>query len=451
MHKYSHRYQAPAGHQLRIRLLVVATVLAFASGCATIAQQQAEPGEASIVIGPKVRNNRTPLEPSFACLADKIAALASNTPVIGVGDIKDYTGKYSINEGNAITQGGSLMVYSALGKLTGAVEIAERFDPTIAERELAYTDRRQLGDGRAHVLPDGNGGQNVPWIPYFGGSIIRSDYFIVGGITELNYNVRSGGAEFQIDQIGPKARTYSESVGVDLRIVDSRTLLVKKTVSLSKQFIGYEVGFNVFRFFDNQLFDVNLGAEGQEPLQLGIRTALEEGVIRLVSAIADLESADCLALRINSRIADESAEHLRTRPNPAQEPVTNVATRPARGVVNIAVSAGVVAAGGVVQIPFEFGDTILKGSTIEAIDRVAANAKQGAVDITLVARDIENWNPARRDDLTNQRIAAVSTALANRGVSPGAIRLVWRPDPSDTSIHRDGPGLQELAKLRIGG
>lgn len=438
------------GRRFFARLPLLAGSLAILSGCATVAHQEVAPGEASIVIGPKVRDNRTPLETSFACLADKIATLGSTQKVIGVGDIKDYTGKYSINEGNAITQGGALMVYSALGKLTGSVGIAERFDPTIAERELAYTDRRQLGDGRTHVLPDGNGGQNVPWIPYFGGSIIRSDYFIVGGITELNYNVRSGGAEFQLDQIGPKARTYTESVGVDLRIVDSRTLLVKKTVSLTKQFIGYEVGFNVFRFFDNELFDVNLGAEGQEPLQLGIRTALEEGVIRLVSAIADLEAADCLAMRLDSRIAEESAEHLRTRPNPVEEPVAAEA-RPVRSLVNIAPSAGVVAAGGAIQIPFEFGDTILKGSTIEAIDRVAANAKQGAVDVTLVARDIESWDPARRDDLTNQRIAAVSTALANRGVSPGAIRLVWRPDPSDTSIHRDGPGLQEIAKLRIGG
>jgi hypothetical protein len=81
----------------------------------------------------------------LACYADHIAATRRPPVVIGVGDVKDYTGKYSINEGNAITQGGALMVYSALGKLGGAVSIAERFDPVIAERELAYADRRQLG------------------------------------------------------------------------------------------------------------------------------------------------------------------------------------------------------------------------------------------------------------------------------------------------------------------
>src|SRR5690606_18361062 len=135
---------------------------------------------------------------------------------------KDYTGKYSINEGNAITQGGALMVYSALGKMDGVVQVAERFDPTIAERELAYIDRRQLGDGDAHQLGGPDGAQRVPWLPYFGGTIRQSDYFIVGGITELNYDINSGGAEAGINQIGAKGRLYNEQVGIDLRIVDTQ-------------------------------------------------------------------------------------------------------------------------------------------------------------------------------------------------------------------------------------
>jgi hypothetical protein len=68
----------------------------------------------------------------------------------------------------------------------------------------------------------------------------------------------------------------------------------------------------------------------------------------------------------------------------------------------------------------------------------------------LVARDTENWDARKRDELTDQRIAAVTSALANRGVPAGAISVTWRPDAADTSIHRDGPGLQEIAKLRVG-
>jgi hypothetical protein len=54
-----------------------------------------------------------------------------------------------------------------------------------------------------------------------------------------------------------------------------------KTISSQKQFTGYEVGVGIFRFFGTDLFDVNIGEKGQEPLQLGIRTALEEATIRL--------------------------------------------------------------------------------------------------------------------------------------------------------------------------
>jgi len=45
----------------------------------------------------------------------------------------------------------------------------------------------------------------------------------------------------------------------------------------------------------------------------------------------------------------------------------------------------------------------------------------------------------------------VTSALASRGIAPGGINVTWRPDKADTSIHRDGPGLQEIAKLRVQG
>lgn len=262
-------------------------------GCASLHHVRLAPGEAPTPIGPAVRDNRTPMDPALGCLADALIGRRSRPLTIAVGDVRDYTGKYSINEGAAITQGGALMVTSALGKLSKSVTLAERFDPTIAERELGYTDRRQLGDGTAHAI--GSGAPPVPWLPYFGGSIAASDYYIVGGITELNYDVRSGGIEARVGQVGPKARTYTESVAIDLRIVDTRSLLVVKTVSLTKQFTGYEVGFNIFRFFGSQLFDINLGAKGQEPLQLGIRTALEEATLRLVAAVASTDPTPCLA------------------------------------------------------------------------------------------------------------------------------------------------------------
>jgi hypothetical protein len=103
-----------------------------------------------------------------------------------------------------------------------------------------------------------------------------------------------------------------------------------------------------------------------------------------------------------------------------------------------------------VPISFEFGAGNIGGGALAVLDRAAAMSKVGVVEILLVAQDTENWDPAKRDALINQRIVAVTAALAQRGVSPASVRTVWRPPASDTSIHLDGPGRQQIAKLRIG-
>lgn len=434
--------------------LGLSVALLVLSGCAYVPQQRMAPGEAPVLLGPTVRDNVTPMEGVLACFADHVAASQRAPLVVSVGDVKDYTGKYSVNEGNAITQGGALMVYSALGKMAGAVRVAERFDPVIAERELGYADRRQLGDGQSHRLGSNGSAQIVPWMPYFGGSIHKSDYYIVGGITELNYNINSGGAEFGKNQVGAKARTFTTSVGVDLRIVDTRSLVVLKTVSLTKQFHGYEVGVNVFRFFGSDLFDLDVGAKGQEPLQFGIRTALEEGVVRLLGPVTEVDAEPCLTLRpgAGAPLPTAAAETLRKVPNPKAQPVAHWPAG-ASGAVNAGGNASASAgSGGVVSpIGFEVGSAALGGGALANVDQIAAAARKGAADFALVARDTENWDSRRRDALTDERITAVTTALASRGIAPGAITVIWRPDAADSSIHRADSGLQYIARLRVQG
>jgi len=426
-------------------------VMCMLPGC--VSHQQVAPGEMLTVLGPVVRDNRTPMEAVLACFADRIVTGTSTPLVIAVGDIKDYTGKYNINEGNAITQGGALMVYSALGKLHGAVRSAERFDPQIAERELGYTDRRQLGDGEIHDLADAKGQQKVPWLPYYGGTIVRSDYYIVGGITELNYDIGSRGGEVGVNQIGVKARVYNESIGIDLRIVDTRTLMVVKTISLTKQLTGYEVGVNVFRFFNSNLFDVNVGAKGQEPLQLGVRTALEEGVMRLVGGVTHIDPEPCMPLRIGGIIPSQSADTLRQVERPGSKAgLAAGSPRPLGAVaVNTASTLGAGRSTTALQLTFEFGAAALSGAALDQMDRIVGLAAKGPVQLLLTARDTEVFDSGKRDGLTDQRIAAVVSALSSRGIASGAIATTWRPAASDTTIHRDGPGLQELAKLTIGG
>ncbi|MDB5583424.1 MAG: hypothetical protein JWR80_8600 [Bradyrhizobium sp.] len=421
------------------RIFVAALLATALSGCIGMRQQRLAPGEEPVLIGPEARDNRTPMDPAFACFAGQLSVQHPRRLVIAVGDVRDLTGKYSVNEGTAITQGGALMVASALGKFGGPIVLAERFDPTIGERELGYTDRRQLGDGQAHAIAGTGSTSNVPWLPYYGGSITASDYYLVGGITELNYDIRSGGAEVRVGQVGPKVRTYTQSVAIDLRIVDTRSLLVVKTISLTKQFTGYEVGFNTFRFFGSELFDINIGAKGQEPLQLAIRATLEEATLRLVAAVAGTDPTNCLAQRSWTPAA--------VSPRPSDQLVTSAATTVeavARALNGVQPNTD-----GPVTLAFEPGSEALAPVAASLVDRIALAPKTGQVDIFLVGRDSETPDPAVRDALTDRRVAAVIARLASLDIRADRVRLVWRPAATQSSPERDSAGFRRLAQLRV--
>ena len=461
---------------MRRALAGLAAVAVSLGGCAAvpkrIPKQVVAPGEVAMELGAPVRDNLTLMEGALACFARTLAATRRQPLVIGVGEIKDYTGRYAINEGNAVTQGGTLMLYSALAKLGGTVRVAERYDPSVAERELAYMDRRQLGNGQ----PQEVNGQKVPWLPYHGGSIQISDYYIVGGITEVNYNISSGGIEVGINNIGAKQRTYTESVAVDLRIVDSRTLLVADSISLSKQFTGYEVGANTFRFFGLDLFDVNVGEKAQEPLQLGIRAAIEEAAVRLVARVTEVNPTPCLQLatqRIQTltaeqqyRLASEgrlpelasAAERTATPADvptgpyaPAERPALQT-LRPGATTLNESREANPLqTAGDTAQVGFEVGDASLSGGALAIIDRIPVAVQTAPVTIMLVARDRETMDPVQRNRLLDQRVANLMTALAARGIPSANVTITWRPDTTDTTIHRGPPGLQIIARLKVSG
>lgn len=274
--------------------LVLAASALTLFGCADTTLRRVAPESAPVLQGPAVSGNGSPLDSSFACFRDRMLERPSGPLAVGVGEVRDFTGKSSINEGATITQGGSLMVMSALGKLGRSVRLHERFDPRVGELELIYTDRRQLGDGRTYTVPDGNRARQVPWLPYMGGSILQSQYFIVGGITEVNWAVQSGGFSARVNGVGPRARSFTMSIAADLRIVDTRSLVVAHTISLQKQVVGHEIDADVFRFFGDRLFDINAGTRNLEPVQMAVRATLELGVLELMSFVSGITLEGCL-------------------------------------------------------------------------------------------------------------------------------------------------------------
>lgn len=278
-----------------MRYNVMMAMLALAgcgTGAANLDSMMVSDAAYDVLSSSAPSRNVTPYDDIFNCYGQ---LLGEDRLSIAVGDIRDYTGKTTEEEGLLITQGGALMAYSGLGKMAPGVILHERFDTRIADAELAWINARQLGNGAENPIQNETGAtETVPWLPYYGGSVLQSDYYIVGGITEVNFNIRSGGAEAFLSGVGPRARTYVMNVAIDLRIVGTQSLRVFDTVSVQKQLVGYEVDFEVFRFFEDELFDVNTGVKNSEPLQLGVRVAIEDAILQLVQSVSGVSAAPCM-------------------------------------------------------------------------------------------------------------------------------------------------------------
>jgi curli production assembly/transport component CsgG/holdfast attachment protein HfaB len=73
------------------------------------------------------------------------------------------------------------------------------------------------------------------------------------------------------------------NVGLDLRLVETRTLEVVDVVSYQKQIVGREVSAGVFAFMNNNVFDVSAGEGGLEPVQLAVRSTVERAVLEMMA------------------------------------------------------------------------------------------------------------------------------------------------------------------------
>lgn len=222
-----------------------------------------------------VTNNDTPYSQCLAALGKQFDS--GNPPVFAVGEVADKTGQINYDEdGHALSQGVSEMVISAFAK-THLVNMVERLDLRIPLAEVKLSEQNRL----SRKVKD-----------Y--GLLPASDFIVVGALTELNYNIVSGGAQLFVRGIGGGARTVVVNVALDLRVIDSRNFKIRYVSSLQKQIFGYEVEANVFRFFGNSLIEFDAGAIRNEPLQLGVRSVVEMAVYQIMTDFLKLPKArDC--------------------------------------------------------------------------------------------------------------------------------------------------------------
>lgn len=282
-----------------------------------------------------VINNETPYSNALRCIGGGLSQNMT-APRIAVGNIRDYTGKVETRGGAQLTQGAALMAISGLSK--AGVKLVERFDTAVTELELKYANDRLIGD------EDANDYRRI-----HAGSIRGSDYYLVGGITELNYDIRRGGITGAFSDLDPTGLTASftgrlfvMNVGLDLRLVDSRSLEVVHVVSYQKQIIGREVSAGFFDFLNGNTFEVGAGEQANEPLQLGVRSVIERAILEMIVPLYGISPAQCRSFgasgdplgEIEYRTSTPRTHHVqeaavRQAPVATPAPVTAPATAPA--------------------------------------------------------------------------------------------------------------------------
>jgi len=262
--------------------------------------------------------NPTPYSAALVCEAEYARSHNVNAPRIAIGRIADYTGKFEADgSGRKITQGASLMAMSAFAK--AGVPLVERYDTSVSELELKYANSKLISD---HPVDDGQAPADYRRI--MAGQVPGSDFYVAGGITELNFNIASNG--FQADGGGLNATdlkgaggftTYVMNVGLDLRLVNTRTLEVVDVISYQKQIIAHQVGVGFFKIWNGAAFDAAVGESGQEPLQMAVRSVIERAATEMVANLYGMPGPEvCIQ-------SDPLGDHVTTGPTGAFIPAYN--------------------------------------------------------------------------------------------------------------------------------
>ena len=264
-----------------LKLGAALSALALLSGCAG-----ASAGSNGLYARPignaPVTANPTPYSAALYCLADYARRYNLPSPRIAVGRISDYTGSVSPDGGRQITGGASLMAISALGK--AGARIVERFDTSISEMELRYANNKLIGDDAEG--PEGNQYRRI-----LAGQVPGSDFYIIGGITEVNGNLYSSGFDAGMGEVDSNrggsgiiaGKTYVMNIAMDLRLVQTTSQEVVDVISYQKQIVGREVSAGLFDFLNGNVFDISAGQGGLEPVQLAVRAMVERATVEMMA------------------------------------------------------------------------------------------------------------------------------------------------------------------------
>jgi curli production assembly/transport component CsgG len=113
-------------------------------------------------------------------------------------------------------------------------------------------------------------------------SLLPASLIVEGGVIAYESNVRTGGKGANYLGIGANSSYRVDQITVSLRLVDTRTGQILGVVTVTKTIYSYQLSTSIYAFVSFQhLLQGETGFTTNEPIQLGVRQALEAAVIQL--------------------------------------------------------------------------------------------------------------------------------------------------------------------------
>lgn len=191
---------------------------------------------------------------------------------VAVYSLRDQTGQYKPSPdssySNMVTQGAASLLVKAL-KDSGWYMPVERegLQNLLTERKVVRAIESPTEKGKPSI--------DLP-------SLLPASLIVEGGVIGYESNVRTGGKGANYLGIGANSSYRVDQITVSLRLVDTRTGQILGVVTVTKTIYSYQLSTSIYAFVSFQhLLQGETGFTTNEPIQLGVRQALEAAVIQL--------------------------------------------------------------------------------------------------------------------------------------------------------------------------
>lgn len=286
-----------------MRSLIALIAVGALAGCGALPPELSPPTKD--YFGPLPVANRTPADAALKCLS-RTPEVRREGAIFAVHVVSDLTQRVSVDEvGSYVPRDAAGMMVTALA-LAGVKQV-NRVNTAVPEFEIALAKEQILGDGRPQRIEN----EVVPYRPVRKGAFRGSTYVIDGSITQLDFNTYSEGAEVSFFGAGGGRRVFALTVGADIRVTNTITTDILVSNSYAKQAVGREVYGSIFRFFDDELYDINVGRENVEGLHAGVRWLMAEAAYDIVSGIVGHNGSCDALLPENFGEGEDAADQLR--------------------------------------------------------------------------------------------------------------------------------------------